>query len=81
MNKDEILFEVCDILKINSINYWICHGTLLGIVRENRILPWDNDIDIGVWAHEVSKNDIIMDDCRTPEIRGAKFLSNHERSR
>jgi len=59
MNKDEILFEVCDILKINSINYWICHGTLLGIVRENRILPWDNDIDIGVWAHEVSKNDII----------------------
>ena len=59
MNKDEILFEVCDILKINSINYWISNGSLLGIVRENRILPWDNDIDIGVWAHEVSKNDII----------------------
>ena len=27
--------------------------------KKNRILPWDNDIDIGVWAHEVSKNDII----------------------
>ena len=55
MNKDEILFEVCDILKINSINYWICHGTLLGIVRENRILPWDNDIDISLGTRSLKK--------------------------
>ena len=26
------------------------------IVRENRILPWDNDIDIGVWGTRSFKN-------------------------
>ena len=55
MNKDEILFEVCDILKINSINYWICHGTLLGIIRDKKLISWDHDIDIGVIENTINR--------------------------
>ncbi|MEE9465867.1 MAG: LicD family protein, partial [Candidatus Neomarinimicrobiota bacterium] len=28
------------------IPYGLDAGTLLGIIRENRLLPWDNDIDL-----------------------------------
>jgi len=51
---ESTLFRVVDILNIHKISYWVTDGTLLGIVRENRILPWDSDIDIAVCKSEVS---------------------------
>ncbi len=44
----EILKEVTDVLDKNGIEYWLEGGTLLGVVRENRLLPWDNDMDISI---------------------------------
>ncbi len=59
MNRDDkILKDASKLLKDNGVNFWICHGTLLGIVRENRILPWDGDIDLGVWDHETNKEQV-----------------------
>jgi phosphorylcholine metabolism protein LicD len=46
--KDKNFKLTIEILKKNRINYWICHGTLLGIIRDDQLLPWDNDIDIGI---------------------------------
>lgn len=40
------------------INYWICHGTLLGIIRDKNLIPWDHDIDIGVLENKTSKKKI-----------------------
>lgn len=56
---DNVFKDVCDLLHNNRINFWICHGTLLGIIRENRLLPWDHDIDFAVWDHETDKNHIM----------------------
>ncbi len=50
---------VIKILNENSINYWICHGTLLGILRDGNLIPWDHDIDIAVWHDEISKDKVI----------------------
>ncbi len=44
----KMLPDVCKILDNNNIPYIVDNGTLLGIVRENRLLPWDNDIDISI---------------------------------
>ncbi len=30
------------------INYWVCQGTLLGIIRDRSLIPWDPDIDFAV---------------------------------
>ncbi len=55
---DKVFLDVCQLLDKYNINFWICHGTLLGIVRENRLLPWDHDMDFAVWDSEVSKDEI-----------------------
>ena len=61
MNSDKNrVFELAlKILTDNKINYWVCHGTLLGIIRGNSLLEWDNDIDFAVWEDEYSKVDIL----------------------
>ena len=63
--KDSNFIIAIKILNELKINYWVCHGTLLGIVRDKELLDWDNDIDIAVIEDEVNKNKII-----------SEFLSN-----
>ena len=58
-NIDSNFFETINILNSNNINYWICHGTLLGIIREGKLIDWDHDIDIAIWSEETPKNLII----------------------
>jgi len=38
-----------------GVPYWLDSGSLLGIHRERRLLPWDHDIDIGMWASDMAK--------------------------
>lgn len=44
----KMLGDVADILDQAGIRYVLEAGTLLGIIRENRLLPWDNDVDITI---------------------------------
>lgn len=48
----KMLKDVTDLLDKNQIDYWLEGGTLLGVVRENRLLPWDNDLDLSVKEDE-----------------------------
>ena len=43
-----MLQKVTDLLDKHHIDYWLEGGTLLGVIRENRLLPQDNDLDISI---------------------------------
>jgi len=51
----KLLQSVTDCLDKNNIIYWLEGGTLLGVVREDRLLPWDNDLDISIKESEYDK--------------------------
>lgn len=51
----KMLRKVCSILDKYKIPYVLEGGTLLGIVRENRLLPWDNDLDITITEQDMDR--------------------------
>jgi len=50
----EALGQVKEVLDKHGIKYWLDMGTLLGAVRNGKIIPWDHDIDLGLWDAQIS---------------------------
>lgn len=51
-NSDEIfssLSFLSDLLSKHNIKHWLMYGTLLGCVRENNVIDYDYDFDIGIY--------------------------------
>jgi len=45
----ENLREIKGILDKINIDYWLDMGTLLGAVRDGKIIEWDHDVDLATW--------------------------------
>ena len=48
----QLAYDVHQILTSHNIQYWCNSGTLLGAIRHCGIIPWDDDIDIGMMLKE-----------------------------
>ena len=45
----EILLDFDKVCRNNGIRYSLAYGTLLGAVRHQGFIPWDDDIDVIVF--------------------------------
>ena len=52
----KLLFEVDDVMQSLGISYWLTNGTALGLVRDDTLIPWDDDIDIDVYSEDLEPN-------------------------
>jgi phosphorylcholine metabolism protein LicD len=72
----ELLRKTISILEEFDINHCLISGTLLGYVRHNDFIPWDDDIDLLVDETLFDKLEMISD--KHPEInlfKGSKYDS------
>ncbi|XP_051900040.1 fukutin-related protein [Pristis pectinata] len=50
---------VIKILESSGVRYWMEGGTLLGAVRQQDIIPWDYDVDLGIYLEDVEKCELL----------------------
>ena len=53
------MIEVIEIMDSNNIISFLNYGALLGYVREKRLLPWNNDVELCAYLNGAFKNNII----------------------
>ena len=51
----EILIAIDGVCRSHNIKYWLGYGTLLGAIRHNGFIPWDDDCDICMMREDFEK--------------------------
>lgn len=51
----DILQEIDRICRKHDIQYFLAGGSCLGAIRENKSIPWDDDLDIGMLREDFEK--------------------------
>jgi lipopolysaccharide cholinephosphotransferase len=59
-NLIDLLKTAKEILDRHNIEFWLEGGTLLGAIRDEKFIPWENDIDLGMWANNISNKKRIL---------------------
>lgn len=51
----DLMIKVDRILKKHGLTYWATCGTLLGVVRHQGMVPWDDDVDIAMFEEDIPR--------------------------
>jgi hypothetical protein len=58
--------HVFRILERQKVRYWLEGGSLLGAVRNGDIIPWDYDVDLGMYADDLGKSMHLVNSAEAP---------------
>uniref|UniRef100_A0A8D0L374 Ribitol-5-phosphate transferase n=1 Tax=Sphenodon punctatus TaxID=8508 RepID=A0A8D0L374_SPHPU len=50
---------VINILETSGVRYWLEGGTLLGAARHQDIIPWDYDVDLGIYLEDIPNCELL----------------------
>ena len=80
VNALSLLEDIAKILDKLKIDYWLEGGTLLGVRRENRLLPWDNDVDLSLMVLDRKNENELISALKKSgfRVRLRKYESDHD---
>ncbi|SEA75259.1 lipopolysaccharide cholinephosphotransferase [Xylanibacter ruminicola] len=52
---NELLLLLDEVCKKHKIEYFLMYGTLLGCIRHGGVIPWDDDVDVGMTRENYKK--------------------------
>lgn len=73
-----LLKEICTLCEENGINYWLDFGTLIGAVRHEGFIPWDDDIDLGMMRKDAEKLEAVLKALPGERYLFRKSFINHK---
>lgn len=83
----DLLKKVHDFCAKNNLKYYLWGGTLLGSVRHNGFIPWDDDIDIAMpradyeaFIHSFEFDDCSVMHCETNKGYHAPYAKAYDKS-
>ena len=68
----EMLKYLVKLCEKNNINYWLDYGTLIGAIRHQGFVPWDDEIDICMLRRDYEKFIKVL----VNEFKNNKYLNN-----
>lgn len=51
----DLLEEIAHLCHMNDVEFWADWGTILGHIRHNNVIPWDNDCDLCMLSKDYDK--------------------------
>lgn len=57
---DPNFLSAIEVMNNLGVPYWACHGTLLGLIRDNDLIASDHDIDFAVWKFSISRSQVLQ---------------------
>ena len=61
--------EIKEVFDKTDLDYWLDGGTLLGAVRDGKILEWDGDVDLGTWYDDARQIAFVLPDFEKREFQ------------
>jgi hypothetical protein len=55
----QLAAHVFNVLEACNVRYWLEGGTLLGALRSGDIIPWDYDVDVGIYREDIVRCPIL----------------------
>lgn len=83
----DVFVEIC---KEHNLRYFLAYGTLLGAMRHNGFIPWDDDVDVGMPEEDYERfrklapsflpENVILDDPRVIKGSACPIIRLRDRS-
>lgn len=70
----DLLVEFDRVCKKHNLRYYAFGGTILGAVRHNGFIPWDDDIDLAMTMDDYTKLQEVASDFRKPYTLQTPYL-------
>ena len=72
----EIAKEIDEICTKNNIKYYLIGGSLLGAIRHEGFIPWDDDLDVGMLRKDYNKFLKIAPNCLNSKYKLVDWVSD-----